>query len=53
MLYTNDFEESFTKFAPNMYADDKSIALGGKNAFQMLGDLRKELQNVIDWLRQK
>ena len=51
ILYTNDFEESLTKFTPNMYADDTSITLGGKNAYQLLEDLRNELQNVIDWLR--
>ena len=52
ILYTNDFEESLTKFTPNMYADDTSITLGGEDAYQLLEDLRNELQAVIDWLRQ-
>ena len=52
ILYTNDFEESLTKFTPNMYADDTSITLGGEDAYQLLKDLRNELQAVIDWLRQ-
>ena len=52
ILYTNDFEESLAKFTPNMYADDTSIALGGEDAYQLLEDLRNELQAVIDWLRQ-
>ena len=47
-MYTND-----AKFAPNMYADDTTITLGGEVAYQLLEDLRNELQDVIDWLRQK
>ena len=35
-----------------MYADDTSITLGGEDAYQLLEDLRTELQDVIDWLRQ-
>ena len=35
-----------------MYADDTSIILGGEDAYQLLEDLRNELQDVIDWLRQ-
>ena len=35
-----------------MYADDTSITLGGLDAYQLLEDLRNELQDVIDWLRQ-
>ena len=35
-----------------MYADDTSITLGGEDAYQLLEDLRNELQDVIDWLRQ-
>ena len=35
-----------------MYADDTSITLGGWDAYQLLEDLRNELQDVIDWLRQ-
>ena len=48
ILYTNDFEESLAKFAPNMYADDTSITLGGEDDYQLLEDLRNELQDVID-----
>ena len=35
-----------------MYADDKSITLGGEDAYQLLEDLRNELEDIIDWLRQ-
>ena len=35
-----------------MYANDTSITLGGEDAYQLLEDLRNELQDVIDWLRQ-
>ena len=35
ILYTNDFEESFAKFAPDMYADDTST-LGGVDVYQRL-----------------
>ena len=52
ILYTNDFEESLIDFAPNMYADGTSITLGGEDAYQLLEDLRNELQDVIDLLRQ-
>ena len=52
ILYTNEFEESLTKFTPNMYADDTSLTLGGEDAHQLLEDLRNELQDVKDWLRQ-
>ena len=52
ILYTNDFEESLTKFAPNMYANDTSISLGGEDAYQLLADLRNELQHIMDSLRQ-
>ena len=31
-------EESVAKFAPNMYADDTSITLGGEDAYQLLDD---------------
>ena len=36
-----------------MYADDISITLGGEDPYQLLEDLRNELQDVIDWLRKK
>ena len=36
-----------------MCADDKSITLGGEDAYQLLEDLRNELQDIIDWLRQE
>ena len=35
-----------------MYADDTSITLGGEDAYQLLENLRNELQDVTDWLRQ-
>ena len=35
-----------------MYADDTSNTLGGEDAYQLLEDLRSELQDAIDWLRQ-
>ena len=35
-----------------MYADDTSIFLGGEDPHQLLKDLRNELTDVIDWLRQ-
>ena len=51
ILYSNDFEESFAKFASRMYADDTSSTLGGVDVYQLLEDLRNELQDVIYWLR--
>ena len=35
-----------------MYADDTSITLSGEDSRQLLEDLRNELQDVKDWLRQ-
>ena len=51
MLYSNEFEGSLTKFEPNLYADDPSITLDGGDAYQLLEDLRNQLQDVIDWPR--
>ena len=45
-------EESITKFAPNIYADDTSITLGGEDARKILEDLQNELQDIKDWQRQ-
>ena len=47
ILFANDFEEYLANFAPNMYVDDTSITLGGEDAYQLLEDLRTELQDVI------
>ena len=52
IFYNNDFEGSLKKYTPNMYADDTSITLGVEDAHQLLKDLRNELQDVKDWLRQ-
>ena len=35
-----------------MYANGTNITLGGEDAHQLLEDLRNELQDVKDWLRQ-
>ena len=52
IFYTNDFKHSLTKFAPNVYADDTSISLGGEDAYQLVADLRHELPHIMDWLTQ-
>ena len=52
MLYTNDFEKSLSTFYPNMYAGDTSISSSSENPLQLLEDLKRELERIMDWLRQ-
>ena len=46
ILFTNDFEKS------NMYADDKSIFSSNENPLQLLQDLKREVEGIMEWLRQ-
>ena len=52
ILYTNDFENSLSTFYPNMYADDTSISASSENPVQLIEYLKRELEGVMDWLRQ-
>ena len=52
ILYTNDFEKSLSTFYPNMYSDNTSISSSSENPLQLLEDLKRELEGIMDWLRQ-
>ena len=48
----NDFENSLSTFYSNMYADDTSISASSENPIQLIQYLKRELERVMDWLRQ-
>ena len=52
ILYTNDFENSLSTFYSNMYADDTSISASSENPVQLIEHLKRELEGIMDWLRQ-
>ena len=52
ILYTNDFENSLSTFYPNMYADDTGISASSENPVQLIEHLKRELEGIMDWLRQ-
>ena len=51
-LYTSDFENSLSTFYPNMYADDTSISASSKNPVQLIEHLKRELEWIMDCLKQ-
>ena len=52
ILYKNDFEKSQTRSCLNMYADDTSISFSSENLLLLLENLKRELEGILDWLRQ-
>ena len=52
ILYTNYFEKSLSTFYPNIYADDTSTSSSSENPLQLLEDLKRELERIVNWLRQ-
>ena len=52
ILYTNDDENSLSRFYLKMDADDTNISASCDNLLQLLEDLRRELEGIVDWLRQ-
>ena len=52
ILYVNDFEQCLKKCTPNMYADDTSITCSGEDIYDLCNDLKAEIENITEWLRQ-
>ena len=52
ILYVNDFEQCLKKCASNMYADDTSVTCSAKDIYDLCNDLKAEIDNIAEWLRQ-
>ena len=52
ILYVNDFEQCLKKCTPNMYADDTSVTCSGEDIYDLCNDLKAEIENITEWLRQ-
>ena len=45
-------QKSLSTFHPNMYADGTIIFSSNENRLQLLEDLKMEVVEIMDWLRQ-
>ena len=52
ILYVNDFQQCLIKSTPNMYADITSITCSGEYIYDLCKDLKAEIDNITEWLRQ-
>ena len=52
ILYVNDFEQCLKKSTPNMYADDTSVTCSGEDIYDLCNDLKAEIDNITERLRQ-
>ena len=52
ILYVNDFAQCLVKSSPNMYADDTSVTTSAEDIDTLCDDLRTELTNISEWMRQ-
>ena len=52
ILYVNDFEQCLNKCTSNMYADDTSVTCSAEDIDELCNDLRTEVDNIAEWLRQ-
>ena len=52
ILYVNDFEQCLKKCTPNMYADDTSVTCSGEDIYDLCKDLKVEIDNITESLRQ-
>ena len=52
ILYVNDFEQCLNKCTTNMYADDTSVTCSAEDIDELCNDLRTEVDNIAEWLRQ-
>ena len=52
VLYVNDFEQCLEKYTANMYADDTSVTCSAEDLVELSNDLKTELDNIAEWLRQ-
>ena len=46
------YKKSLSIFCPKMYVDDTSISTNSEDPLLLLEDLIKELEGIVDWLRQ-
>ena len=52
ILYVNDFVQCLVKSSPNMYADDTSVTCSAEDIDTLCDDLRTELTNISELMRQ-
>ena len=48
----NDFEQCINKCTSNIYADDTSVTCSIEDIDEVCNDLRIEVDNIAEWLRQ-
>ena len=48
----NDFAQCLVKSSPNMYTDDTSVTCSAEDIHTLCDDLRTELTNTSEWMRQ-
>ena len=48
ILYVNDFEQCTS----NMYSDDTSVTFSAEDIYDLCNDLKAEIDNIAEWLRQ-
>ena len=51
-LYENDFAQCLVKSSPNMYADDSRVTCSAQDIDTLCDDLRTELTNISELMRQ-
>ena len=52
MPYVNDFEKCLNKCTSSMYADDTSVTCSAEDIDKLCNDLRTEVDNIAEQLRQ-
>ena len=51
--YINDFYQCLIKCTSNMYSDDISVMCSAEDIDELCNDLKVEVDNIAEWLRQK
>ena len=51
-LHVNDFEQCLKKCTSNMFADDTSVTCSAEDIYDLCNDLKAEIDNIAEWLRQ-
>ena len=52
ILYVNDFEQFLEQGTANMYANDTSVTYSAEDLAELCNDLKTEVENIAEWLRQ-
>ena len=52
ILYVSDFEQCLNKCTSNMYANYTSVTCSAEHIDELCSDLRAEVDNIAEWLRQ-